>query len=280
MAYLPSIAAPGYAGWKALQRSLARQTEAFGAQPSVKKSLEHFRAAIDKAKEPGDIIKDRRLLSVVLGAFGLESEIDKKAIIRRVMSEGVDDPKSFANRINDQRWRSFAQAFSFARGTPAFTKAFKDAIAARFVERGLESAIGDVDPSMRLALNFRRDIAPIASGPNVERVGWLQIMGSRPLRTVVEGALGLPSSLASIDLERQADILAEKSSALFGDATPRAFLNPENVDTALRRFFEREAASNGPSASAPGAAALVLLQQGGIGPLASAGLVASSFRSG
>ena len=279
MAYVPSLVATGYAGWKSLQRSLSRQTEAFGAQPSVKRSIAHFRETISTAKEPGDIIKDRRLLSVALGAFGLESEIDKKAIIRRVMSEGVNDPKSFANRINDPRWRAFAQAFSFAAGAPAFTSAFKDAIAARFVERGLEAAIGDVDPAMRLALNFRRDIAPIAAGPNAERVGWLQIMGSRPLRAVIEGAFGLPSSLASIDVDRQAEILAEKSAALFGDPSPRAFLDPQNVDAALRRFFAREAVTNGPAAATPGAAALSLLQQGGIGPLASAGLVASSFRN-
>lgn len=279
MTYVPSLAATGYAGWKSLQRSLARQTEAFGAQPSVKKSIEHFRVAIDAVKEPADIIKDRRLLSVALGAFGLDSEIDKKAIIRRVITEGVDDPKSFANRINDPRWRAFAQAFSFSRGTPAFTNAFKDAIAARFVERGLETAIGDVDPAMRLALNFRRDIAPIAAGGNVERIGWLQVMGSRPLRAVIESAFNLPSSLASIDLERQADILSEKSAALFGDASPRAFLNPDNVEVALRRFFAREAVNNGAAASTAGATALALLQQGGIGPLASAGLVASSFRN-
>ena len=43
-------------------------------------------------KSAADLVADRRLLKVALGAFGLEGEIDKKAFIRKVLEEGTDRP--------------------------------------------------------------------------------------------------------------------------------------------------------------------------------------------
>ncbi|MCP6151487.1 DUF1217 domain-containing protein, partial [Klebsiella pneumoniae] len=36
-----------------------------------------------------------------------------KAYMRKVLNEGVSDPKSFANRLNDDRFLNFAKTFNF-----------------------------------------------------------------------------------------------------------------------------------------------------------------------
>lgn len=276
--FQPAIPLGGYAGFKVFERTAARQQDAFAEQASVRRDLAHFRERIGDIAKPSDLVADRRLLAVALGAFGLEDEIGKRALIRRIADEGVLDPASFANRLNDPRWRAFAAAFSaesLALGRFQ-SAASREDIAARFIERSFERAVGEVDGDMRLALNFRREIKAIAGGANVDRVGWLQIMGQRPLRIVAEAALGLPSSLASLDVDRQRAAFEEKSAAVFGTKSPQAFLDDANVETSIRRYFARASAQAGASADTRGQAALSLLGGSALGAGAQIGLIISN----
>lgn len=259
--FQPAIPIGGFAGWKVFERTASRQVTAFENQAAVQRELKYFREKIAAARSPADLVADRRLLSVALGAFGLEDEIGKKAFIRRVLDEGVLDPRSFANRLNDPRWRDFASAFS--AGNLAFghfeQSAARDGVAARYVEHAFERAVGDVDQNFRLALNFRREAKAIAAGPNADRLGWLQILGQRPLRAVVEGALGLPSSLVNVDIDRQRAEVERRAEAVFGTKSPKAFLEDESIEKALRLFFVRTQTQAGQGPELRGAAALSLL---------------------
>lgn len=279
--FQPAIPIGGYAGFKVFERTASRQIDAFADQASVKRDLAYFREKIGDIAKPADLVADRRLLAVALGAFGLEDEIGKRALIRRIADEGVLDPASFANRLNDPRWRAFAAAFSaesLALGRFQSAAARED-IAARFVERSFELAVGEVDGDIRLALNFRREAKAVAAGANVDRVGWLQIMGQRPLRVVVEAALGLPSTLASLDIDRQRAAFEEKSAAVFGAKSPKAFLDDANVETAIRRYFARAATDAGASADTRGQAALSLLGGSAFAAGAQIGLILSNAAS-
>lgn len=276
--FQPAIPISGYAGWKVFERSAARQKAAFEDQAAVQRDLAYFKEKISSIRSPEDLVRDRRLLSVALGAFGLEDEIDKKAFVRRALDDGVLDPRSFANRLNDTRWRSFATAFSaenLALGRFDLSSARED-VAARFIERAFERSVGDVDPNFRLAMNFRREAKAIASSANADRVGWLQIMGQRPLRAVVEAALGLPSSIVNLDIDRQRLAFEQKSEAVFGTASPKAFLEDANVEQALRRFFARSEVEEGPGANTRGAAALSLLGGSALSAGAQIGLLISN----
>ena len=276
--FQPAIPLGGYAGWKVFERSVARQKEAFGDQAAVRRDLAYFNGKISSIRTPEDLVRDRRLLSVALGAFGLEDEINKKAFIRRALDEGVLDPRSFANRLNDPRWRAFATAFSaenLALGRFELSSARED-ISTRFIERSFERSVGDVDQNFRLAMNFRREIKAIASSANADRVGWLQIMGQRPLRAVVEAALGLPSSIANLDIDKQRSLFEKKAEAVFGTASPKAFLEDANVEQALRRFFARSEIEAGPGANTRGAAALSLLGGSALSAGAQIGLIISN----
>ena len=63
-------------------------------------------------KTAADLVADRRLLKVALAAFGLEGEIDKKALIRKVLEEGTGEG-AIATRMTDPAWRRIATAFGF-----------------------------------------------------------------------------------------------------------------------------------------------------------------------
>lgn len=259
--FQPAIPVGGYAGWKIFERVADKQLSAFADQASVQRDIAYFRDHVGEASSAAELVGDRRLLSVALGAFGLEDEIGKKALIRRVLEEGATDPRSFANRLNDPRWKAFAAAFSFndVGGAPSWSPSFKESISSRYVERAFERAVGESDQSFRLAMNFRREAKLIAAGPNVDRVGWLQIMGQRPLRAVAEAALGLPASIAHLDVDRQRAMFEEKAEKVFGTKSAKAFLESENVDLAIRRFFALDSATNTQAGYSSGATALTLL---------------------
>ena len=110
---------------------------------------------------------------------------------------------------------------------------------------------------MRLALNFRREIASLAAG---EGGSWFAVLGSKPLRQVVEKAFGLPSAFSQIDLDKQAAILRERADDLFGSDSLTVFQDSANVDKLIDRFLARAQIEAGAGATGPAANALALLQ--------------------
>lgn len=258
--FTPVVPSSGYAGFKVFDRSLDRQFSFFSKTPELRREVAYFRDNSKNLGSAADLVANRRLLSVALGAFGLESEIAKRAVIRRILEEPPGDAKSFVNRLNDPRWRAFAERFGFAGGRPPFAEAgFQDAIEARYAERAFERSVGEVDADVRLALNFRREIRAIAASPNANRSGWFQILAQQPLRRVVEAAFGLPPSLARLDVDRQREILEERAATLLGSRSPSQFLDPASVESVLRRFFLSQSVQKGPPSTVPGAAALAIL---------------------
>ncbi|MEM9015099.1 MAG: DUF1217 domain-containing protein [Pseudomonadota bacterium] len=277
MTFLPAIPLTGLVGWRVFQESAPRQQEVFERQPLVQKNVAHFRENASTALTAADLVADRRLLSVALGAFGLEEEINKRALIRRVLEEGTIERDAFANRLNDKRWRDFAETFGYGDGVGArvLSPAFQESIISRYLERAFEASVGEVDTDMRLASNFRREALEIANGEDVDRVGWFEIMGQRPLRAVMEAALGLPTSIGTADIDQQRDLFADKFQNVFGVDSLSALRDPDVMDAVLQRFFLQSELQNGPSASTPGAAALSILS----GPSSNSLQAANLFNS-
>ena len=278
MTFYPAIPLGGYLGWKVFDNSAARQFEVFKDTPAVVRDVDYFRENVADATTAEKLVNDRRLLTVALGAYGLGEEINKKAFIQKILEDGTEFGDSFANRLSDPRWRQFAKDFGYGNftGPRVGIESFREQAANNYLERAFEARVGEVNTDMRLAMNFRREIARIAEGANVETAGWFQIMGQSPLRIVMEGALGLPSSIGSADIDKQKELFERKADQFFGGKSPAVFKDPVKIEDALRRFFLYSEIQNGPTASTPGVAALSIL---GGGPSLGAGSVANLFLS-
>jgi hypothetical protein len=276
--FQPAVPLGGYAGWKAFERTIDRQVEAYSSQSSVQRDLEYFHKHIGAVATVDDLIRDRRMLTIALGAFGLEDEIAKKAIIRRVLSDAPEERSALVNKMNDPRWRQFAKSFGIVDGSraPAWPRSARDAIVSMYLERSFERAVGDQEASFRLAMNFRREIREIAGGANVERVGWVQILGRRPLRTVLEAALILPQEIAQLDVDKQRAMFERKAMQTFGESSPRAFLDDANVELAIQRYFAVDSAASPQGGYLPGASALTLLRGTALSAGASINLIMSN----
>ncbi|MGR3782448.1 MAG: DUF1217 domain-containing protein [Albimonas sp.] len=267
MAFTPLLPVGGVAGWSLLQRIEDQQRQTFAKSPEITRATAYFEEKIHTAVSAEDLVKDRRLLQVALGAFGLEDEIDKRAFIQKVLESDPLDAKSFANRLVDPRYRDLANAFGYGSilGPRVADIGFAGDIAASFKERQFEVAVGDADSDMRLALNARRELAKHAAAAEEsgrDGKAWFAALGDRPLRAVIEKAYGLPSAFAQIDLDQQRETLRAKTRELFGEESIAVFNDPEKVETMIRRFLARSAAEQGASGYVPGQGAVSLLQAG------------------
>ncbi|MFO7856361.1 MAG: DUF1217 domain-containing protein, partial [Paracoccaceae bacterium] len=119
MSFAPVLPLGGVAGWALLQRVEAGQREVFERRPDVARLAAAFEARIASVRSASELVADRQLLQVALGAFGLDEEIDKRAFVRRALESDPADPRSFANRLVDARYRNLSAAFGFgAAGGP------------------------------------------------------------------------------------------------------------------------------------------------------------------
>ncbi|MEL6281360.1 MAG: DUF1217 domain-containing protein [Pseudomonadota bacterium] len=260
--FQPIVPIGGVAGWKLLERTQDRQLEAFVNSPEIKRNIDHFRENAGKINTIDEFFADRRVLEVALGAYGLQDEIFKTAYLQKVVSDGVFDDSDFANRLTDKRFAEFAQAVGFGDGVPYLLKAetVREKFITRYIDRAFEVSLGNVDQNMRLASNFKREIAEIASDPSADTSGWFKVLGRSDLRAVLDGALGMPSEFAGIDVDQQRAEIESRMASLIGSRSPTALNDPANVDKLIQRFLFRAEAEAGPNALTPGATALTLLQ--------------------
>lgn len=250
MSFRPVLPMSGFAGWQFLGRTLATQKTAFVESTVIKRSTEHFRDQIASIRTADDLVADRRLLEVALGAFGLDDDINSKAFILKVLEEGTIKTDAFANKLADKRYAALARTFGFGDlGPRTNVTTFADEILSRYQDRQFEAAVGEQDESLRLALNFAPALADILKDTENDDARWFAVMGNAPLRQVVEGALGLPSSFGRIDLDRQLEVFRDRTRAAFGSEGLSALATPEAQEKITRLFLIRQEVSAGAFAS-------------------------------
>jgi hypothetical protein len=267
MTFSPVIPSSGLTGWSFLQRTLETQEDLFAKSPEIQRDIEYFKENIGNIKTLDDFMGDRQTLKVALGAFGLGDEIDKGAFVRKVLEEGIqqattESSASFAVRLNNSDYLSLAETFNFDSGELSLSTDVIDEIADKYERQSFEIDVGEIDNTMRLSLNFERRISEFVGQGSTVDGGWFSILGSVPMRTVVEGAFNLPSEFAALDIDQQVDILKDKASRKYGDESIEVFADPENVESLIKDYLLRQEIDNGPSASTPGFAALTILGGG------------------
>jgi hypothetical protein len=261
MAFTPTVPLAGIAGWRFLERTAERQQAAFEKSPEVARDVAYFAEKIGSIASAAELVADRRLLKVALGAFGMEGEIDKRAFVRRVLEEGTDDPSDLAARLTDPAWRKLTETFGFgsAGGPYTRTAGFAAKITEAYEARAFEAAVGETNNDMRLAMNFRREIAELAASGD-SGGSWYSVLGSKPLRAVFEKAFGLPTAFGQIDIDQQREVFRDKTRGLFGKDTLDVFEDPAAVDRMIQRFLARSQIESGLSANPAAASALALIR--------------------
>ncbi len=260
--FQPVLPLSGLPGWTLLNRTLETQTQAFNASPQIVRDTDYFLANIASVTSAEELVSDRRLLTVALGAFGLEEDINSRALIQRVLEDGTSDPTSLANLLSDDRYARLSDAFGFGNtaGAP-FTSdpGFGERITDQFRERSFEVAVGQQDESLRLAMNAVRELGNMASDDATNNTLWFRVLGTPPLREVFETAFGLPDGFGQLDIERQLEEFKARAASVLDVQDFAEFAEEDKREELVQNYLLREQIS-GISSLSPQSIALSLLQ--------------------
>ncbi len=261
MTYQPVVPVTGNPGWTFLKTTREDQQRAFDNSSGVKINTDYFSENISSVSSAEELVSDRRLLSVALGAFGLDDDINNKFFVQKVLDDGTLNEEAFANRLSDKRYFALAETFGFDLSPPKTALSdFAEKIVEQYRVRQFEAAVGNQDENLRLALGLSRDIAELAEQSLSEEAAWFTIMGNPPMRRVFEAALGLPSQIAAVDIDRQLSEFREKAQTLFGASNPADFAAPDLQEKLVRNFLFRTELEVNAASTSRGAVALSLLQ--------------------
>ena len=263
MTFQPVLPLSGYAGWTFLKRTMDRQQAVQQALPVQKRDEVYFRDRIGKVQTAEQLVSDKRLLRIALTAFGLENDVNSKAFIQKVLEGGTLTEGSLANKLADKQYQKFSAAFGFGDFSVPRTgiSTFPDEILAQLRARSFETAVGAQNNGFRLALNAEREIPALAARPISETAKWYSLLGNAPLREVIQTAMGLPKSFASIDLDQQVEVLKSRTETAFGSNLVSQFSDPARMDALIRRFHLRTEIQDQGVGNSAAAIALTLLRR-------------------
>ena len=259
--FQPVLPLGGFAGWRFLERTLESQQTAFVESSTLARTTDYFRENINKVTSAADLVADRQLLTVALGAFGLDDDISNKFFIQKILEDGTTSDEALSSRLADKSYAALSAAFGFGDevGSRTGLTGFADTILARYETRQFEIAVGEQNSDLRLALGLEESLNDVAEQTESETAQWFVMMGSPTLRNVFETALGLPKSLALIDLDQQLTTFKDRAQSVFGTDKIANFASPDKRDEFLRMFLVRSQVNNS-SAFSSGNIALTLLR--------------------
>jgi len=200
------------------------QTKVFEAQPTVVRDLVTFSEDITSIKSVEDLMNNRIVLNMVLSAFQLETEIDKPAMVKKILTESPTNDESLVNRLVEPRWTKLAESLYPLNSDPDFFQKQEnvDAILTGYKTNEYEKFQGENADGVREAMYFKR----LAGG--IETV--TQIIADKAIMKVVRVGLGLPESFQGLSFDQQLERLERMVDI-------EDFKDPEKIDEMIDRFL-------------------------------------------
>ena len=206
---------------------------------NIETETQFFRDNIGAVTSAEGMIKNPRLFTYALVAFDLGEKAGSPKLMQRVLEQGTDDARDLANVLGDSRYVDLAKAFEFDRDPVSATQreGFADEIVSDFYLHEFEVAVGDVDESLRTALNFERAIPELAGRDSSDNTKWFSVLGTTSLRNVFQAALGLPSGFSQIDVDKQVEVLKDKVSSRYGVKSFSELAEPDVMNRVINTYL-------------------------------------------
>lgn len=171
-----------------VRRDLLTATKRVASDTLNARDTAYYKANIGKVGSVDDLLKDYRLYSYAMKAYGLEDMIYAKAFMKKVLESDLNDSDSYANKLTDERYRQFAAAFNFgAQSKAAQSSAQSDELVGLY-KASITAEGEQVDADMRYYN------AVIDTVPNVD-----QLLGNERLRNIILKTFNLDTKTYSFD---------------------------------------------------------------------------------
>lgn len=103
-----------FTSYQLIARDIPKAIDRIEADPVTKRDTDYYLANIGSVKSIDDFVKNTRLFTYAMKAYGLGDMAYAKAFMVKALKEGVSDSDSFANKLTDKRYAEFVSAFNFA----------------------------------------------------------------------------------------------------------------------------------------------------------------------
>lgn len=170
---------------------------------------ENYQSKIQSIDTVSELLADREVIDVVIGAFGLDPEDATDDFLKQIFASDLSDPKSFVNQQKDNRWAELVASFNF----DAEGKLTRETIGTvqqrgeimetvnKYLRQTLEEAEGESNEAVRLALYFQRTAPTITDAYG--------LIADDALMAVFRTTFGYSDEFSNMDVDQQARIVEE-----------------------------------------------------------------------
>lgn len=210
------------------------------------RAIEHFKENIKNVESVDDLMADQELYTFVMRAFDLEDQIFGKAMIEKILKSNIEEDDALVNRLTDPRFRELYNEMGFGTDgegnlNTILTK-WQNRMVDRYVERQFINSAWDGNETVGTALEVRNKAADIDSV--------YDILTDETMTSFFQTALGLPSQLSGLDIDKQVSIIESKIDL-------EDLNDPEYVEELITKYVAISEALSG-SATANNAALQML----------------------
>ncbi|HEV7369220.1 DUF1217 domain-containing protein [Arenibaculum sp.] len=191
---------------------------------NIQRDIEYFSENVGKVNSVDDLFGDYKLMSFVLHAVDLGTEIQFSGRAKRALSERMDDPDALMNRLSDKRFKNAARVLELGETGVATLKKPETIAELKdlYVKMRYDDDLRRSTPEVSYAKYFEKNAGGIEN--------YFDILGDAQFREVVTKALGLPKELAYQDIDAQAAAIERRLSL-------DDLKKPEFVEKLTQRFL-------------------------------------------
>lgn len=209
-------------------------------EPQNARDIAYFMENISSVETVDDLMEDYQLYSFVMRAYDLEDQLFGKAMMEQILKSNIEEDDALVNKLTDARFKEFYEGMGFGEdgigNINTVLTSWKEEVVERFIDTQYVNDKAEEHEALGLALVFRRNAADVTSA--------FDILKDEDMASFVRTVLGLPDELAALDIDKQAEIIAEKLDL-------ESLQDPEAVETLVSRYMAISDATTDYSSSDP-----------------------------
>jgi hypothetical protein len=193
-----------FVAMRSAEQNKTREVGLTADKPEIKRAIDGFRAGVAKATSVDALLRDPKVMEVLLTANGLGDQTSRAALARKTMQSDLSDPNALVFKLSDSRWKPAVETYDFAKKGLSVIQdqAVINKLADAYAEVKWRNGLDEQTPGLSNALTFRAQAGSVTSA--------LQILGDPVLRTVVTVALGIPKQIAFQPLTAQENAITTR----------------------------------------------------------------------
>ncbi|MGL3606114.1 DUF1217 domain-containing protein [Rhizobium sp. G187] len=203
--------------------------EKTAAQTAATEKAEAYQEKIQTITTVDELLADRDVVDVVLGAFGFDPEEVTDDFLKQIFNSDLSDPKSFVFTQTESRWAEMVASFNFdaegnltrdTAGTVQQRGETMETVNA-YLRQTLEETEGESNEAVRLALYFQR------AAPDVTDA--YSLIADDALMEVFRITFGYSDEFSNMDVDMQAKVIEDNLDL-------QELQDPEKMERFIQRF--------------------------------------------